>query len=148
MGEEMQNMTSVPSRKMKILIVASFVVALAICASTGRAFDLAIFAVFAALNVVFLVPRCLWGFEIKRDQITISFPLWPRMNRTFTRPEIRQVEVVRNPIRLFSYADYVRLRFAESRKLALVLMGTSNPQPLIEFVNAAAQSEDGRRTTR
>jgi hypothetical protein len=131
MTQDLQNVTSLPSRKMIVLIVISFLTAIGMTVADHKVLDWVLFLVFAVANIVLLIPRIIWGFKICGDQIVITFPLWPRFNLEFTQEDLAQAEVVRNPIRVFSFSDFLRLRFNTGREIGLILMGTSHPQFLI-----------------
>ena len=134
MVQDIQMIDSQPSPKMKILLALSFAITLGICVADHNALTIYIFLAFAIFNCVFLIPRLLWGFGIQGDQITVTFPLWPRMNRTFTLNDVIQAEVVKNPIRVASYSDFLRLRFKSGKEIKLALMGTTHPQLLVKHL--------------
>lgn len=87
-----------------------------------------------AAGSILIVPRFIWAIRIHKKRIVLSFPLCPWLNRTFTAEEINEMRVVRNPIRIFAFSDFVLFKFRDRRHLSLLIMGTQNAEILEHYM--------------
>jgi len=92
-------------------------------------FNISMIDIFIASIMIFNLFQIrgnIWGGKMSSKTMHIYFPLWEKKNKVLHHEDIINVEIVKNPIRLFKYSDFIYFRLKNRKKLVLSRMGTSS----------------------
>jgi len=89
-------------------------------------FIMDVFIAFIMIFNIFQIRGSIWGGEISSKKIYVYFPFWKSKNKTLYHQDIDYIEIVKNPIRLFKYSDFIRIHIKKEQVVILPRIGTSS----------------------
>jgi len=106
--------------------------------------SVAVYIFVVAVNV-YSMRKYLWGIVISGEMVSVSFPLRTKENASFLISKVDHVEAYRNPIRLFSYTDFVWLFLGDGSKIFLPRIGTKKFQSVENCFMTYQQTVQSKR---